>query len=153
MQLQIYDVGAIDIVGLHTNIWVSGFYFSIAGREMLTEWRRGTMGLAAREKQSFSMFENCNMHFGVKEIVYYYAVEEESFDTLLICFSCGLIWCQVFPMLGVFYSVVGVLQLVLDKYFARKGNLPTADLQKVVFSFMYVVAVRTFWLLALRPLL
>lgn len=63
VQLQIYDVGAIDIVGLHTNIWV-------------------------------------------------------------------------FPMLGVFYSVVGVLQLVLDKYFARKGNLPTADLQKVVFSFI-----------------
>lgn len=43
---------------------------------------------------------------------------------------------QVFPMLGLFYSVVGVLQLVLDKYLARKGNLPTADLRKVVFSFM-----------------
>lgn len=63
MQLQIYERGAIDIAGLHTNIWV-------------------------------------------------------------------------FPMLGLFYSVVGVLQLVLDKYLARKGNLPTADLRKVVFSFI-----------------
>ncbi|KAG0624081.1 hypothetical protein M758_3G222700 [Ceratodon purpureus] len=61
VELQIYDRGAIDIAGLHTNIWV-------------------------------------------------------------------------FPMLGLFYSVVGVLQLVLDKYLARKGNLPTADLPKVVFS-------------------
>ena len=43
---------------------------------------------------------------------------------------------QVFPILGLFYSVVGVLQLVLDKYLARKGNLPTADLPKVVFSLM-----------------
>jgi hypothetical protein len=39
-------------------------------------------------------------------------------------------------MLGVFYSVVGVLQLVLDKNLARKGALPTANLQKVVYSFM-----------------
>lgn len=47
-----------------------------------------------------------------------------------------IMWHQVFPMLGVFYSVVGVLQLVLDKNLARKGALPKANLQKVVYSFM-----------------
>jgi hypothetical protein len=33
-----------------------------------------------------------------------------------------------------------VLQLVLDKNLARKGALPTANLQKVVYSFMWVTS-------------
>ncbi|CAM6128207.1 unnamed protein product [Calypogeia fissa] len=38
------------------------------------------------------------------------------------------------PLLGVFYSVAGLLSLVLDKKFARKGNIPTANLNRVATS-------------------
>ncbi|CAK9198995.1 unnamed protein product [Sphagnum troendelagicum] len=63
VELQIYDMGALDIAGLHTDIWV-------------------------------------------------------------------------FPMLGVFYSVVGLLQLVLDNWLAPKQQKLTASLDRVGLSFL-----------------
>ncbi|KAL3677777.1 hypothetical protein R1sor_020733 [Riccia sorocarpa] len=38
------------------------------------------------------------------------------------------------PLLGVFYSVVGLLQLALDRKLAPKGRIPQANAQKVLFS-------------------
>ncbi|KAL2603058.1 hypothetical protein R1flu_017188 [Riccia fluitans] len=38
------------------------------------------------------------------------------------------------PLLGVFYSLVGLLQLALDRRLAPKGRVPQADAQKVLFS-------------------
>jgi hypothetical protein len=43
---------------------------------------------------------------------------------------------QVFPMLGVFYSVVGLLQLVLDNWLAPKERKLTASLDRVGLSFL-----------------
>lgn len=40
------------------------------------------------------------------------------------------------PLLGVFYSLAGMLQLLLDKKLARKGNIPTTTLPKVAASFL-----------------
>ncbi|KAG6555199.1 hypothetical protein Mapa_003238 [Marchantia paleacea] len=63
VQLQVYDVGAVDILGLKTNIWVP-------------------------------------------------------------------------PLLGVFYAVVGLIQLALDRSLAPKDTIPKADLKKVTASFL-----------------
>ncbi|BBN01565.1 hypothetical protein MPTK1_2g08430 [Marchantia polymorpha subsp. ruderalis] len=63
VQLQIYDVAAVDILGLKTSLWVP-------------------------------------------------------------------------PLLGVFYAVVGLIQLALDRSLAPRDTIPKADLRKVITSFL-----------------
>ncbi|MCO5562781.1 hypothetical protein L7F22_016413 [Adiantum nelumboides] len=48
---------------------------------------------------------------------------------------------QVPPFLGVFYGVVGLLQLVLDNRFAAKVRLPKTSSKRLLLSFIFLIVI------------